>query len=464
MVSEGTQRWGFPEDDVRLLESPLCLLVAGAERQCGSLRELEGVLSHQVRYSACLDGTALSDVAVLTDEYHRLGELLDKLDAGKLSLRAPELEEIVFSPCAIQAEWAVIISTVLTEPGLFDEARILAFYKYRRFVAVRLQRLGQDAKQSSEALDLESSMTLQAPLNLEDPLQAPDLVLERGLVEPDWSAPASPLTRLPGHPFDDDTQTDRPVELDELEETALDHEAEWPALDFLPQDETWAESQRIDEALNFADPLESQAESEPSMTLGLEPLHRAEAVPAADSHPADHEGGASTEWQLEERIWAETSEQQPLPLPRSETAEGATWGSGEPPYVSTRDRWLTDLNSAQRPEGETVPVGNGWARLPRGMDVRLQLGVRKSVEIMLADHRFKLRFSSRPKLIDPARRVYFLNEGANLVGRAPENDTVVNPVFDSISRVHLHIEISNGRLRLVRDMSGHGTFVPEFIL
>ena len=55
---------------------------------------------------------------------------------------------------------------------------------------------------------------------------------------------------------------------------------------------------------------------------------------------------------------------------------------------------------------ESVPIGNGWARLPRDRNTELHLGGRKSVEIMLADHRFKLRFSSRQKLIDSSRRVY----------------------------------------------------------
>ena len=105
-----------PEDDARTLSEPIVLFAGGAERVCASVRDIEAVLSHHVRHAIGRSGAALDDPDLLRDEYERVGELLIGLEGGALAADDPELDELVFSPCAIQAEWGPVLSVLLGSP------------------------------------------------------------------------------------------------------------------------------------------------------------------------------------------------------------------------------------------------------------------------------------------------------------------------------------------------------------
>ena len=100
----------------------------------------------------------------------------------------------------------------------------------------------------------------------------------------------------------------------------------------------------------------------------------------------------------------------------------------------------------------------------------LRLPKRTTIEIMVQDfERIEFRMSSRRFGIDQhdvttllgcGGEQFPLREGRNLVGRALYNDVVIDARYNDVSRSHLIIDIRNGRLVGMTDLSSGGTFVP----
>lgn len=529
MASTRPDLWDFPPDDARPLDEQIVLVVAGAERRCASVREIEGVLSHHVRYARGLEGSAISDADLLRDELERVADLIARLEAGKLRFDDPELEELVFSPCAIQSEWAAIISSLLTERVVTDDAKSLGLGKYRRYLTLRIQALGGSAgsrvglsdQRPGPAPGLESSMTLQAPLSLEDPLEAPDLPREWDLEPiggvdafeqdfvPDASDAATPGQAPVGSAGAGGLSFEEPDSIEDLEREqswiesrlagqqesvesagepdnpddtgptlgldglSLDSEGESSALDDYDDASEWSLTglsqaevsgaqpprRRVDDLPDpwNDDELEDDDTFDRNDLLVANFAAQFELEPLAPDSEAAREGGDSSgapEDDDDESTYTDMDESSP------ELGFGGAMATAPEPRRDPRRDLGRDLERLA-PRPSHTPIGNGWARLPRGREVRLVMEDRKSVEIMLADNRFKLRIGSRPRLIDSNHQTYELTEGTNSIGRAPGNDIVVDQRYTSISRVHLVIEIRQGRLANLCDNSGHGTYVPE---
>ena len=105
-------------------------------------------------------------------------------------------------------------------------------------------------------------------------------------------------------------------------------------------------------------------------------------------------------------------------------------------------------------------------RLHRGKPVALAVAGRDEVELWLARSHFRLLLGGAggPRLVSDHGDCGFLRNGRSLIGRSPDCEIVVDGRHDTVSRVHLEVEVEHGQLVAVTDLSSGGTYVrPEMV-
>lgn len=103
-------------------------------------------------------------------------------------------------------------------------------------------------------------------------------------------------------------------------------------------------------------------------------------------------------------------------------------------------------------------------RLPKGRTVPLRSENNASVDIWMANARFRIEMWNATSFIDSHGQSATLKEGRNLIGRALSNDVVIDPRFPGVSRTHMIVDIREGRPVGITDMSSGGTFVSRTLV
>lgn len=104
-----------------------------------------------------------------------------------------------------------------------------------------------------------------------------------------------------------------------------------------------------------------------------------------------------------------------------------------------------------------------FKRLPRGETVRVRPPPDGELAIFLSRHRFQLFTVDKPRLTDDNGVNYPFKSGVNVIGRHPDNDVVVGGWYRDVSRKHLMVDIRDGTLVSLTDLSTHGTFLPGML-
>lgn len=105
-----------------------------------------------------------------------------------------------------------------------------------------------------------------------------------------------------------------------------------------------------------------------------------------------------------------------------------------------------------------------FERLPRGETVQVRPPPDGEIAIFLSRHRFQLFTANNPRLTDDNGVNYPFKSGINVIGRHPDNDVVVGGWYRDVSRKHLMVDIRDGTLLSLTDLSTHGTFLPGMLL
>ena len=100
-------------------------------------------------------------------------------------------------------------------------------------------------------------------------------------------------------------------------------------------------------------------------------------------------------------------------------------------------------------------------RLHRGRPVALAAAGKAEVEVWLARSQFRLVLGGAegPRLVSEHGDCGVIRDGRSLVGRSPDCEIVVSGRHDTVSRVHLEVEVEHGQLIAVTDLSSGGTYV-----
>ena len=94
----------------------------------------------------------------------------------------------------------------------------------------------------------------------------------------------------------------------------------------------------------------------------------------------------------------------------------------------------------------------------------LAVGGRDVVDLWLGRSRFRLLLADGPRLISESGECGRLRDGRSLIGRSPDCEIVIDPRYETVSRVHLVVAVEQGRLVAVTDLSSGGTYVrPELV-
>ncbi len=140
--------------------------------------------------------------------------------------------------------------------------------------------------------------------------------------------------------------------------------------------------------------------------------------------------------------------------------------------ASTPVAWNdSDENVGKQPFQETgsfklatsADTGNveeeGFLRLPKGEVMTIPLSEGHELELLLAEHRFRLVLGQPAHLLGENGAQYDLRQGKNLIGRELGNHIVVDSSYRDVSRKHLLIDTTDPESIRLTDMSSHGTFV-----
>ena len=503
--------WDVPPDDARVLPEPVAFVAGGTARVCSSVRDIEAVLSHHVRFACGLSDSTVDDEELLRDEFERVRDLTSSLEAGLIRSDDPEVEELVFSPCAIAGQWAPIFAALSAPDEELHDARLLSLAKYLRYLTLLLQRLGRapleqarspnaELPSDAAAIGLEGSMTLQAPLNLADALTAPDMPPAGELDDAQYLVADGP--GLGGVDFDDyngEADVAEPGEAPSHGENVIGNSLAGPFTPtqakesgVLDDEQAWiaakspggiSEIDDFDDIDDFGDIGETGEHAEQSPLLADShdwPAPRLPAMPLADALKKMSDSGDDLPGEIGAGLpWFQSGPEDfsklvepPENFAQPPASFDASWDgeleeSQDPPNEARAEPEPED-SAARRRRSKNAPrpgeSRNGWTRLMPGQDTPLRLSANRATEILLAEHRFKLRLGRRPAILDAHFNKYLLCEGPNYVGRAPDNDVVVEDAYSSISRVHLLIEIEQGQVLFLRDSSAHGTYVPTRLL
>lgn len=113
------------------------------------------------------------------------------------------------------------------------------------------------------------------------------------------------------------------------------------------------------------------------------------------------------------------------------------------------------------PFGGEAPDGEPFERLPRGARVDVEIPAGVELPVRLASHEFRIVAREMPWLADEHGGEWMLREGRNLLGRALHNDIVIGPAYVDVSRSHLIIEVADGAVVGMTDLSSRGTSLPR---
>lgn len=100
-----------------------------------------------------------------------------------------------------------------------------------------------------------------------------------------------------------------------------------------------------------------------------------------------------------------------------------------------------------------------YTKLPEKATVEFALGEGEAVELLLASHRFELRGGADACLIDEWGVAYHLPEGRTSVGRHIDNDIMLDPRYQEVSRFHMLIDREEPDVIRLTDLSSFGTFM-----
>ncbi len=105
-----------------------------------------------------------------------------------------------------------------------------------------------------------------------------------------------------------------------------------------------------------------------------------------------------------------------------------------------------------------------YSRILIGETVLICVPDGEQLELMLADHRFRLIGGCPPCFVDQNGVMCVLRDGRNIVGRHPEADVSVDPNFGDVSRAHLLLVRKPQDQFLMMDVSSQGTYVHRNVL
>lgn len=105
-----------------------------------------------------------------------------------------------------------------------------------------------------------------------------------------------------------------------------------------------------------------------------------------------------------------------------------------------------------------------FSRMPKGETLEVALPEVEELNLLVAKHPCRLRHGDKPIFVDDAGQETRLHRGRNIIGRDANSDVVIDPHYRDVSRKHLIIEVENGGIAKLTDISSHGTSVPPDFL
>ena len=127
-----------------------------------------------------------------------------------------------------------------------------------------------------------------------------------------------------------------------------------------------------------------------------------------------------------------------------------------PDTNNPRDTALFDLTIISN-EGHR---NSRFMLLPKGKTIEISLAPKQSITVLLAKHRFSIVREDQFRFVDESGREIALCHGKNIMGRANENEVVVDSNYRKVSRKHLIVETQDLEAIHLTDVSSLGTFIP----
>ena len=100
-----------------------------------------------------------------------------------------------------------------------------------------------------------------------------------------------------------------------------------------------------------------------------------------------------------------------------------------------------------------------YLRLPDKETVEFTLSAGETMEVFLASHRFEISSGPDASLVDEQGMCYPLPEGRVSVGRHIDNDIMLDPRYQEVSRFHVIVDREDPDIIRLTDLSSFGTFV-----
>jgi len=104
-------------------------------------------------------------------------------------------------------------------------------------------------------------------------------------------------------------------------------------------------------------------------------------------------------------------------------------------------------------------ASDNYVKLPDKETVEFTLGAGETMEVFLASHRFEISGGPDASLMDEQGMSYPLPEGRVSVGRHIDNDIMLDPRYQEVSRFHLIIDREEPDIIRLTDLSSFGSFV-----
>ncbi len=104
-------------------------------------------------------------------------------------------------------------------------------------------------------------------------------------------------------------------------------------------------------------------------------------------------------------------------------------------------------------------ASDNYVKLPDKETVEFTVGAGETMEVFLASHRFEISGGPDASLIDEQGMSYPLPEGRVSVGRHIDNDIMLDPRYQEVSRFHVIVDREDPDIIRLTDLSSFGTFV-----
>jgi hypothetical protein len=131
-------------------------------------------------------------------------------------------------------------------------------------------------------------------------------------------------------------------------------------------------------------------------------------------------------------------------------------------YLSFRKELLHFICSRR---SACMPMASdAYVKLPDRETVEFTLGAGETMEVFLASHRFEISGGSGASLMDEQGMSYPLPEGRVSVGRHIDNDIMLDPRYQEVSRFHLIIDRDEPDIIRLTDLSSFGSFVRASLM